>query len=332
LTTPFCLTSACRRRRKKLVHSFISSTSFSTMINSLAIVALLSSAALAQTATNSLIPSGISSGCTSFLNQLNSDSSLSSCLAPLNSAVAPYGPGGSGNAASMSGALTTLCTSTTMCDSGTIRNNLGQFQTACSAELQTSPNKAVIAIYDALYVLTPLKAAVCSQDSNGKYCVTESNTNSSTHVVDTNGGDAQNYLWQPISSLTRRDSADTPLTLNQTTWASKNIAFLGLDPSLPQSQLCTACTRAIITPYISFESSVPYAPGLAQSAILSGQPALYSAINSLCGASFLSGAVQAAGGLGDNGPLSPSNGAHRSSVGNVALLLGSAALGVVSLF
>lgn len=221
-----------------------------------------------------------------------------------------------------------------MCDEGTIRSKLGEFQGACLAELQTSPNAAVIAIYDALYVLIPLKAAVCSQDTNGKFCVTESNGKGVTHLVDTNGGDAQNYLWQPVTPLSRRASPDTAYTLNQTTWSANNVAFLGLEPTLPQDQLCVACTRAILTPYISFESSVPYAPGLAQSAILSGQPALYSSVNSVCGASFLSGAVQAAGGLGNNGPLGQSaqNGAQRSSLGNVAVVLGSVVLGLVSLF
>jgi len=42
---------------------------------------------------------------------------------------------------------------------------------------------------------------------------------------------------------------------------------------------------------------MPYGPGIGSSYLLSGQPALYAAINSECGASFLSGQVQAAGAL-----------------------------------
>jgi hypothetical protein len=297
---------------------------------SLAVLALLSSAVVAQTA----IPSGISSDCTKFLTDLNGDDSLSSCIAPLNSAVAAYGPGGSGSAATLSAALTTLCTSTTMCDPATIRSYLGKFLAACPAELQSSPNKAVVDIYDALYALTPFKSAVCAQDTGEKYCLTQSSGNGATHLVDTNGGDPVNYLWQPVAPLSRRDSPATPLTLNQTTWSTNNIAFLGIQPSLPQDQLCVPCTRAVLTPYINFESSVPYAPGIAQSAIMSGQTDLYNAVNSKCGSSFLSGAVQAAGGLGSGGPFgqSASNSAQHSSFGNAAVVLGSVALGLVSLF
>lgn len=44
-------------------------------------------------------------------------------------------------------------------------------------------------------------------------------------------------------------------------------------------------------------SNYPYAPGINNSLILENEPELYDSIESTCGANFLSGAVQAAGGL-----------------------------------
>lgn len=63
--------------------------------------------------------------------------------------------------------------------------------------------------------------------------------------------------------------------------------------------------------YIEFETNVPYAPGLANSLLLGGQPDLYNAVQNTCGKNFFSGAVQAAGGLA-SGLLGSSSAAPRS--------------------
>lgn len=47
--------------------------------------------------------------------------------------------------------------------------------------------------------------------------------------------------------------------------------------------------------YISFETSIPYAIGLANSDILKGQSALYSTMKSTCGNSFTTSINQVAG-------------------------------------
>lgn len=54
-----------------------------------------------------------------------------------------------------------------------------------------------------------------------------------------------------------------------------------------QAQLCTPCTREVLVSYISWEVSQPYALGLSTSSILGGQSALWNAINSTCGQSFV---------------------------------------------
>jgi hypothetical protein len=156
----------------------------------------------------------------------------------------------------------------------------------------------------------PLREAVCSKDDNGKYCAAELNSTSSTvgnvDLVNSGQSSQQQLLSEYLVSeqpqqiaTSRRDvsNSTTALVPNITTYQATNLVFLFLQPSMDKTSLCTTCTRNIITPYINFESSCPYAPGLGSSLLLIGQPDLYNNITSTCGASFLSGAVEAAGGL-----------------------------------
>ena len=53
--------------------------------------------------------------------------------------------------------------------------------------------------------------------------------------------------------------------------------------------------------YINFESSSPYVVGINSSQLLNQQSALLSSVQSKCNATFLSGAVAAAGGLSGAG-------------------------------
>ena len=138
-----------------------------------------------------------------------------------------------------------------------------------------------------------------------------------------------------VSALSRRADAQvvTAVATNATTIAGNNLLFLMLSPALASSALCQSCTRSIITEYVSFESTTPYAPGLAASVLLTGQSALYSAVTNTCGSSFLSGSVAAAAGLsggiigGDDssgaGMLVASTGLVGALAGAVALALGA---------
>jgi len=142
----------------------------------------------------------------------------------------------------------------------------------------------------------PFRTAVCCKGDNGQYCAIQSTASSGASNTSSLGNsDIQKYLWSTASTLSRRDSAIT--IPNATTIEVHNIAFLLLQANLPASSLCTTCTRSIITSYINYESNVPYGLGLSQSTMFGGQTVLYNAIQSTCGASFLSGAVQAAGGI-----------------------------------
>jgi hypothetical protein len=185
-----------------------------------------------------------------------------------------------------------------MCDGSTISSALSSFAGACSAELTS--NAAVTLLYDALYVVSPMKTALCAQSDSGSYCLLSSSNSSSSSSgsVASAASDAQKYI------------STSDGTLNGTTFSSTNLPFMFLQSSLSSAQ-CTTCTRNIMTAYINTMSNVPYAPGTSNSVLLSSQPTLYQAVTTTCGSNFLSGAVQAAGGLG-TGSSSSSNGSLRS--------------------
>jgi hypothetical protein len=117
------------------------------------------------------------------------------------------------------------------------------------------------------------------------------------------------------------------------TFNEKNIEFLLYNSGLDASVLCTTCAAQILTAYMTFESNVVYGPGLSVSLLLNTQPALYEAVKNKCPGNFLSGAVQAAGGL-SSGTLS--SGALATAVPEqttmIALFLGLASFALSSVF
>jgi len=221
---------------------------------------------------------------------------------------------------------------------------LSSFYTACTAELTGSnPNQDVLQTYDWLYVLTPFVNAACAKDDNGKACVTQiqatgaSTGNSSSKAVASESDKlvlVENNLWSPAGSpLTRRATVTQNVTAalvpNTTTFRTTGLAFLFLTPDMSANELCVSCTRQILSAYIDFEQSVPYGPGLASSPVLGGQTALFNAVNSTCGASFMSGAVQAAGGLG-SGLLSGAMSISPDTLTSFASVLAAAGAGLVA--
>jgi hypothetical protein len=151
---------------------------------------------------------------------------------------------------------------------------------------------------------------VCQKDTSGSYCVASHSSNTTTKRA----------------SLDRRDAQEV-FTPDAELFTSKNVAFLGLEPSRSASELCVPCTREVMNVYTTQLSSIPYAAGIANSALFGGEPALYDAINQKCGASFLGGAAQAAGGLATGA-------APRSVDGGFALVssaIAAAAAGAVAL-
>ncbi|KAI0758941.1 hypothetical protein C8Q74DRAFT_1300986 [Fomes fomentarius] len=305
-------------------------------MKTIAATALFATVALAQ---SNLIPVGISSPCSAYLNKFNSDTSLSTCTSSLITATGAFAPSTNASAstttpsaAQVKSALAAVCSAST-CEASTIRSALADFYQACPDELSTG-NRDVIRIYDVLYTITPLKNTICSKGDNSEYCVTD--IASTISKSSTELSNVAKYVAQSStasSALSRRaDAAQVvaSVTPNTTTFANNNLVFLLLQPELPKEKLCQTCTRNVITSYISFESDTPYAPGLSSSQLLAGQSALYQAVQNTCGSNFLSGAVAAAAGL--SGGLvgqATDNGAAQMSLASTGVV--GAVLGVVAL-
>ncbi|WWD21352.1 hypothetical protein CI109_105836 [Kwoniella shandongensis] len=139
----------------------------------------LALAGLSQAAVNSttvLIPSNITSTCSTFLASLNSDSALSSCVTPLINATASFSPTAAVNLTEddVNYTLASICKTNAGCSDSTIRGWLANFYSQCYPELTSASgyNSQVRELYDILYVVNPLKNAVCSIDSsNQEYCI-----------------------------------------------------------------------------------------------------------------------------------------------------------------
>ncbi len=285
-----------------------------------------------------LIPSGIGSSCSSFLNDFNKDTTLTACTSSLITASGAFAPTTNATATTPSGsdaklALAAVCAASAACSESSVRSKLADFYQACTDELTSSQNKDVIRTYDVLYSIIPLKNAICSKGDSGDYCVLTIGSTTSQSASQLASIAQSISVPAAVSPNARRaDAAQVVAAVapNAATFANNNLLFLLLQPSLAKDALCQTCTRNVITSYISFESSTPYAPGLAASVLLSGQSALYQAVQSTCGSTFLSGAVAAAAGLsgGVVGQASDS-GASRTILANsgaAGVLIAAAAM------
>ncbi|KIL64651.1 hypothetical protein M378DRAFT_126504 [Amanita muscaria Koide BX008] len=282
------------------------------MLKHFAILTLVFSATLAQTnnsTSNStadpLIPTGISQGCSSFLNTLNSDSTLSGCAKTLLSATTQFGPGGNAtdkSTSAINSAVDTICSTSSLssCPDSFFRDKLVDFYSQCSAELTS--NSAVIKIYEVVYALIPFRNAICSKDDNDNYCLTQK-TNTSTSGAKTylasqdNSQELLHHLYNDPSLQARAASSWSNITPNMTTFHDTNLLFFFLKPNMTEQDLCTTCTRQVFMCYFNFETLVPFAPGMTASQLLGGQPDLYKGIQNTCGPNFLQTNIQAAGGI-----------------------------------
>ena len=127
---------------------------------------------------STLIPTNITSSCASFLQSLNADATLASCVGPLINTTSTFSPtsGTTLSSSDISYTLATLCKSTAGCTDASVRPWLTSFYASCQAELTSASgyNAQVRELYDILYVVNPLQHAVCSIDSsNQKFCVNE---------------------------------------------------------------------------------------------------------------------------------------------------------------
>ena len=185
---------------------------------------------------------------------------------------------------------------------------------------------------------------MCSKDDTGAYCVTQISAGSGpagSKLVEQKKEFDVSSLYSNLeenAALQRRQRVivqnnSLALVPNTTTFRDAGVPFLFLTPGTDAAHLCTSCTRVVLTAYITFEQSVPHVAGLPQSPLLGGQPALYQAVNSTCGPSFMNGAVQAAGGLANGNPFSASAGVRVAvdDISTMGTLLAAVAAGFAAL-
>jgi hypothetical protein len=220
------------------------------------------------------------------------------------------------------------------CPDNYLRTQITDFWTYCTDELTKDKNNDIISLYETIYTMSPLRTSACSKDDSGTYCVLASpgaGTNGSSSNINFASLLATLYTTTGAGALTRR--GQTAIVPNMTTYQNNNLLFLFYNPNLDATTLCTTCARQVLSAYMNFESNVAYGPGLANSQLLANQPALYQAVEAKCPAGFLSGAVQAAGGL-SGGILSGAAvaTAKPAQATMIALLLGLASLAISLMF
>jgi hypothetical protein len=251
------------------------------------IIPLLITTVYAQT-QNPLIPSGISSGCSQYLANLDSDPKILSFTKVFNSAVANFGVrsnSSNASASTINSTLNALCPN--LPGPQDIKAQLTSFYPACLTELTTSPNADVIRIYDVLYVIFPMSKAACTKH-NETYCVLQTASNSAVSAND---------LWLPLTSKKSRRAEQEVIIPNLEQFVKGNLPVLGIQPSLSTDSLCNPCTRNVLNEYIPFTLDVNYGPGGATGVLMGSENNLYKAVQQKCSSDFLGNTVQVAGGI-----------------------------------
>ena len=306
--------------------------------------ATTSSSSSSSSSTNSTlapsIPSGLSSGCTTYLTVLNADPILAQCVTPLLTATTQAANANS--SAALTTSLTKLCAASP-CSDTTIRTKLSEFYGACSVELNGNEDETVASvreIYDLLYVVQPLREVVCTKDNSTQaFCVqslatalgspnTTANANfTSTNVIVTKSPEslaaAHLSIDSPANPFGKRsflharaaDASSTVSYPNSTTYRTTNLPYLFLQPTSPLAALCSSCAKAVFTAYASWEYRTPYALGLSASPILGGQAQLWKGAEATCGPTWISGVQTTAIGSEGAAAVGGSSGATAGTSG-----------------
>lgn len=274
-------------------------------------------AASTSSPTTYQVPSGISANCTAFLTSLDTDSQFTSCTAPLLKATDAFGPSSNATQSALVSALDTLCASPG-CSDSYIRSQLVAFNAACRPEL-TGPNIAVLDTYDILYIMNPLKKAICSKDS-GTYCVLKAPSSDpapiSSSSVSAGLAVANNFVSDSSDadivaaavaafekggvvtpSKRRRAEAQSVVQYAPDTqvYRDNGVMYLYTLPNLSSASLCTNCTQQVLAAYAGWETAVPYAAGLTNSPMLGTQAQLWGQVSNKCGSAFVQKVQTAAG-------------------------------------
>ena len=291
-----------------------------------------SNAPAATPSSSSLIPNNVSGSCKTYLDGLDNNPDISNCLSTLVNATSEFNPSSATRYSdtALSTTLTALCGGSGKCDETKIRSQLANFYTACQSDLVgEAANDQVKSTYDILYVLLPLRNAVCAKNPNtNKYCVQEIHVDNSTsnsnvgralipETHDPSSGlhvspetlrllesnlfevvDNTDYhvgVVEPRAVLPRADNSTQALIPDTKTWRSTSLVYLFISPEYGASHLCTSCTKAVLSAYVKFEAATPYALGLTNSPLLGDQLNLWNNLTAKCNTTFTNDILGSAG-------------------------------------
>jgi len=221
----------------------------------------------ASVAAQNGIPSGITDACNHFLQSFNSDAKMQSCLKPLITATARFLPSANmqSNQGDVKWAMDQMCSGKSACDQSAMQTTITDFNTACNGDMLSGNQQSLETTFELLYIMTPMIGGVCAKDTDGSYCLSKAKKN---------GGH------------TKRGDDQSLLQINTDDWKKSNVQFLFIDANESADQLCTACTKQVMTSYITYETALPYPMGVRSANLLGNQKALWTAINSKCPANY----------------------------------------------
>lgn len=271
-----------------------------------------------------------SPACNTLINQLNADDQIKKCTDPLLTATQTYANATQKSGSDISTALTTslgdLCGSNAGCDTGLIRTYLSQFWDACSDDIKNK-NQKVSDVYDVLYLINPFREAICTKDAGQNYCLQTIASSAATSPKRSLLEETFEPLVERQASSSSGDDLSSAASAADDQ-ANNNIAFLFLQPTAQKSVLCGDCAKNILASYISFETSIPYGVGLANSPILSGQSAIFKKAKSECGKDWRANVNVLAG---TQAFTQVSGVMDRLKVNGLVLIVGIASAGIAAL-
>lgn len=315
-----------------------------------------SASSSASTPQSSNIPASAQPRCRAFLDTLDRDITINKCLNDLIGATDAFDPTGASTTAStvngtaIQQALSTICSpSFTSCPPAAIRTSLTNFYSECSSDLLgasgdgSDGNPGVIQIYDVLYLILPLKTAICTK-VDGTYCLnnstssaTSSSASSSSSAPAPSASSAKRSTGLVAADLFKRaentnvllgrqasNSTQEQLQPSADSYRNSGLPYLFLQPD--SSDICSMCTYNIIKGYITFETVTPYAIGIAHSPMLKGQLALWEKIKT-CPDNFAANLLSDA-----TGTAAATSGASRMAFGSAVVSVVSVGVAIAALF
>ncbi|WFD36545.1 hypothetical protein MCUN1_003428 [Malassezia cuniculi] len=228
----------------------------------------------------SIIPADASDACKSLLLQIDQDEMFRACTEPLIQAAGLYANASqdtdvNSTRSALQSTLDDVCISNGGCERSLVRQYVSSFWDSCSDELE-SGNSEVKDLYDYIYMFVPFRDAVCSQD-NGQYCVlglVPQNLQAIKQLQASRGM----YMNLATSSSSTNTSSSSVLVEQ---------AFLFLGQASNETVMCSNCAQEVLSSYVAFEMSTPYALGLDRSEVLGKQSEIVSHAQDLCGEKFI---------------------------------------------